>query len=410
MSQEPSKESMLIQSILLLIENGDDEGFKILIGQVPISRMEPQDKYHLLRSFLTPCFNYGRHRMTRDLIYTFDDADHLTDDSILYQLFGLVTFEEELVAFVIESFNQMKETQDNVTAGDVFDVMIEMDDGPNRYYACGRAESIMMELDYDSAKYFGDMAEQNEKYEVASYMREAQRRTAPFSKVPEYVKDHYHLKTQTEIWEILPDPVELSAESYVDNEDEAVKLLMSGVDDSGIYQGDRDELEKTTREIWGKMSNIQRRVQLAIIIDQLNRAYNSDNVTNAKVFRLLGPANSLVNSNNDTYHDICRRYGCRMLHCDCIEHVDPEERTLYDESDYDWFIQPHEDFASCYECQSRIPNRAAALRIPEIHGGWTGRFCSRECALSYQRVEPEQRQLLDVYLSELETIGLQSRE
>lgn len=403
-----TNEFNLIQAILLSIENGEEEVFKVLLEQVPLLHLEYPDKLHLILSFMVPCYKYSRHTMARELVYFFDDAPRLSDVSIFYRFFEEVTFPTPLLSFVVESFNQMQDTTDNVTAADVFDVMMGMDDTSNRYYACMRAEEVLMKLDYDSAKYFANMAEESEKLEMTRFMRGVQRREAPLSNIPEYVKNFYDVETQTGVWKILPDPVELSTDSYVDNEKEAIMLLVSGVNDSGIYTGDQDKLVEKTTDIWRKMTNSQRRAQLSVVIGQLNRGYNSDN-TNIKVFRLLGPANSIVASNNDTYHEICKHYGCRMLHCDCVEHSD-HDGTVYDEEHYDWFIQPWEKFASCYECQDRIPTRTAAIRIPRIHGGWTGRFCSRNCALSYEQIPIEERHLLDIYLGELENIGLQSRE
>jgi hypothetical protein len=116
------------------------------------------------------------------------------------------------------------------------------------------------------------------------------------------------------------------------------------------------------------------------LIDLCNISSHSDDdaaigllKTHLHVTRTLGPPQPSYSTDEDTRHEICVNYGCRMYSCVCEQRVDPDTDQIHNAEDVDWFDK------SCDVCSEEIEKACYALRRPYVKGGWVGCYCSLEC-------------------------------
>ena len=131
-------------------------------------------------------------------------------------------------------------------------------------------------------------------------------------------------------------------------------------------------------------------------------------------FREYGPVNTQYFISSDYKENIlshkCEKFGgCRMFLCsefeDTYSNGNSVDIMTDDTIELDWFR------GSCDLCESHIPKRHYAIRLPLPHGGWKGCYCNIEC-LSNSIPNPTD-QLTKTMISRLEeqldAIGIRDR-
>lgn len=420
-NEDISKEELLLQATLLSIENDSIDDVKVLVEKMPIFRMDPPLKVELLVSLLEKCQEYNRQEIARQIIYIFDQADKIEDDSIFYDLFGDRSVSDKTLYFLSIAFLNFKETDDIISWADIMDVFIKKDDSPDRIYACYRVTLVYGEKDYDSYVAYRDIADQEGAFKMMIYMNRKIQESSPYIDNPDYVQDFTdgNIPTDIQIIARLPDPIEGDNLVISLTPEEAANALTAGVKQAGFTIDDEQAAYNQIFQMWPRLSETDKRVMLEPVLKIAAQFINADN-TNLNLFRLMGPSNPFVGNLIDDQDDLCSQYGCRMLYCNCLGNRDLETGYVYKTGEYDWFIRPNEDMATCDECSGKMRNRAQALRLPHNQGGWLGRFCSEKCALQHQAWlenvplgaqgrDEYRRQLFALYLREITTIGLQYR-
>jgi len=121
------------------------------------------------------------------------------------------------------------------------------------------------------------------------------------------------------------------------------------------------------------------------------------------LFREFGPVNCIYSRSEYDPDHICSKYGgCRMFLCTEFEEVN--EDLLNEESDVEvqWF------YGYCDNCNKSISQKHFALRLPLLHGGWKGCYCSFRCLEG--DVEDENTATIVGRMKEqLQTIGIRDR-
>lgn len=431
MSQEQgdiTPEQAVFQIVLLSIENDNVVDFIEFANKIPFGDMDRHFSLEGLNKLLETCHLNGRHQLARYLIFIFDDtfendSSRITDDSVYYQIFGNRLFSDVLVMFMKESFANREAIEENevITWSEVMDVFAQGDNfafnNPNMPYACSRVTLVYGEQPYETYQQYHQLALSVNNVTMLGYIETKLQETSVVAPKPDYVVSFGDPPTETFVVDNLPEPTRDNLLTFDITPEEAVRAIQNapvGTYGEGVEQATFEQLI----EAWNKSSIDERRALLLPVLRTLATAKGADN--NFKLFRYMGPANPIDDLGLGDDEDPCVKYGCRMLYCNCADAHVPEDDYMYDPEEYDWFLRPGETRSTCDECFDQLINRARAVRIPLVGGGWTGRYCNKTCLLKAQskrehtEVEPTGRDVLlrqqwEIYFTEIQTIGLQDR-
>src|SRR6056297_2724745 len=404
---EINKGLKLIDAIVKSIENDSEDMAMSLLERLVLFRQDSSDKIVLFKRLSMACYDYGRQSIMRSIVYHFDESDKLTDSSILYDLFTTNEISNKILKFICKCFI---ESVDTITYNSIMVVFIGMDNSEEITTACKRLEKRFDPLSYDAYKGFRNLAREEGSTVVEEYMTIKMIENSPYVKEPSYVKnyEYSHSPNFFGILNKLSD-VEVPSDELLNlSPDEAGMILVSGLYETGISTDDREKAEYIFSKTWEESSVTARRLLIKPFINKVLTMKGSDN-TDILTFRLLGPSNPMLEGYEEDDDSMCSTYGCRMLYCNCYTNND------------NWFINEDQNLVSCDTCHLRFSNRTHAIRLPDKNGGWVGKFCCVQCAMKYQirvehvegrRVEREEirRQLLTLYMNEIEEIGLQKRQ
>lgn len=126
------------------------------------------------------------------------------------------------------------------------------------------------------------------------------------------------------------------------------------------------------------------------------------------IFQEFGPVNTIYNHYNHDHDnsDYTKYGGCRMLLCNEFEDcdVDGYQVDLLNEHDskINWFRN------KCDICYNNICAQHHALRLPLLHGGWKGCYCSFEC-MKQDIDDPCTALMVGRMKEQLETFGIRDR-
>lgn len=207
---------------------------------------------------------------------------------------------------------------------------------------------------------------------------------------PEWVSQDE--KPEDIIFQLSPPPIPEQTLTL----EEQVDLVTAGLQASGLTLADREESIEAVTAILKSATEEQKMELLRPVLEkeQLDSLQGD-----RELFRLLGPANPLYDSNNQQL----AFGGCRMFSCQLFDY--DEENMEY----YDWFN------GLCDTCHKGIARRQYALRMPIASGGWVGCYCSFQCLRRGidQREEDNRRPELAIRLmvdnieQQIKDIGIQ---
>ena len=440
----------LRNAAIVAIENGNTSKIKLIIGKMPLFRLAKYKVMEILIFLLARCQTVTNYEMARTLIYLFDETiegQSLSDDSYFYKLFLDLRCDEFLLAFVTKAFSKPDRLNNSrsevVTFSECIVAFMQMDQGPDMYYALSRAIDMYGEQTFSTYKHFQDFADREENVTVKAFMEAQIKKIAPFASAPSYVENFYYeggSPDETTVYYDIPlstdaDNIDVSQFSARD----AADILTAGMAQLGMSSEKIKQNYNRIVKDWKSANYTERQIltlklQEYIANKQDNPNPNSEsNLPESKsdrilkLFRLMGPSNTQSDrywtGEKDDSEEIslCDEYGCRMLYCVCNDLDDNEDGITYSPDDIDWFLLPYEKVSSCDNpgCLKRIKSREKAFRRPIPLGGWKGRYCSVKCAKKHLSIienttqsqgrDIAQRQLIDVYAKQLETWGIQER-
>lgn len=180
-----------------------------------------------------------------------------------------------------------------------------------------------------------------------------------------------------------------------------VERLTDGLQFLGISFEDIDHARQVLRTQLSIATTEEKYQILRPVMENRARQQLSSDVV---LFRILGPVNPVVDADLTSDGACCNFGGCRMLTCIDFDRYDVDTDTFDDETD--WFT------GNCQICFLKIANRAHAVRMPLVHGGWRGCYCSIECLRNdYSTTAPNiaQRAMIDRIEGQLDEYGIQDR-
>lgn len=199
------------------------------------------------------------------------------------------------------------------------------------------------------------------------------------------------LQPHRELMKLLPDEsVQWDQTNLLDKSvDEVVKALYRASRREGINFTTADESQLGSDLVYSSLRNLymqatpaERLVIVAPLANgehRLEYAKPENSPEAARIFRIVGPCNTLLDFNLNLDH-ICAYYGgCRMLTCTCSSTLDDDDAEISDFSDADAWRNREWFTGYCGQCNRRIDSRANTVRIPLPDGSWHGCYCSVKC-------------------------------
>ncbi len=403
-----------LQLVIRAIEADQDEDLAKYLNNIPLKSLSAEETDDLLMTFLeharlftrtnlTPIifnawqFVYPTQVKSRDRVVTkklggntikYNDLNVYTSEGtslpLMVDLFINPLYSFEILAFVRNSYPSVSFLKI------IFDLM-DYDIGTQIYFTCKRVLEVYGEQEKNV---YETLLESNrlKNSTIEEFLRDRIRRVADYAPIPVWVKNFTNGPIPKESDLKIPESPEINF--TIPTIDIAAQLLTAGLDDLGITPDEKSESIQKVRENLQKMSQIQQLEQLKPVLE-----YNigEEEETSLELFRLLGPANPLIQGEPEDM-----KYGGERMFTGDYYDYDPDLGVIED-----WF----EGF--CLKCDKRIRHRWHALRIPDYRGGWHGSYCSVKCArgaeLESENYDILTLVMLDLTVEQLIGIGIQDR-
>lgn len=288
---------------------------------------------------------------------------------------------------------------------EVIDELTHLDSNDNTMAACYKALAVFGPQSRDTIEVAlinaggtlsaddGPVNQDNVNQAVIEFLEYQLSKLPVMAPKPDWVNNFEpEVPSEDIIFELQPPQIEVPTLSL----DQQLDLLLDGLDASGLDLTDRERAREAIIAILNTSTPEQRQQLIYPVIEsQTLDSLQSDQ----RLFRLLGPANPLLNS---TPEELAFG-GCRMFSCAVFDY--DSEDLVY----YDWFT------GICDQCHRGIERRQWALRMPVAPGGWAGIYCSFDCLrkgvdqLEEDRRRPELaiRIMIDNIEHQIRTIGIQ---
>lgn len=379
------------------IQQGDTQRLGVLLKRLPLTKISSDEADTLIVQLLSLTYKSTQGESAK-LILTTWDAVHADDENwtlpAMTRLFLIVNFSDDMLTWIIGLF-------EDVTFMEIAQELIQYDADDTTRVALGRAVDLYNIPERDDAHIlFTQLHKEAVATEsipaielLASYMED----TAPFAEIPEWV--HNYLPELPEEDELVV-PQQPKPTFQLPDIETMVTQLTEGLEDYGLAASDIEEQKRVIQGQLATTTNEEKRILLEPILEAKNRENLADDVP---IYRILGPANAMADINLADEGECCRYGGCRMFTCVHFE-GDPDIPDE-DQEDIDWFT------GVCEECHLKIRVRVHAVRMPLIHGGWKGCYCSWKCVRqSLTQPDIAINAIIDRLERQLIRIGIQDRK
>jgi hypothetical protein len=408
------------------IQGDNINSLRPLLLKFPLEKLAPTYSDNLLQQLLSVCTLLNRANAAKVIMTRFIQANAMEEQLPLFtSLFLKLSFSDDILAFLARLYPEFTFSEHMVN-------LIGYDQAPIVPRACGRLISIYGEQRYITYKLLYDMAVEAENDRMMDYLTSKMEETADYAPKPAWVqnfvswqeiKEENGVPTVTETDNDViaiardrpapPGPQDVPYEDEIllpETEpvqfelpplDDMIDRLTDGLQFLGISFEDIDNARQILRTQLSIATTQEKYEILRPIMENRSRQQLSSDVV---LFRIFGPANPVVDADLTTEGPCCEFGGCRMLTCNDFDRYDPDTDTF--DEDADWFT------GNCQVCFLKIENRAHAVRMPLVHGGWRGCYCSMECLRNdYSTTGPNiaQRAMIDRIEGQLDEFGIQDR-
>lgn len=385
-----SKALKTIQLAIIYIKDDNIKGLELVLNAMPLDKLREESDV-LLSTFLSTCAGYDRADAAKLILEAWKVIYPPEEKiQILSRLFMLNAINVPTLAFVILS-------HEDYTYVELMDDLMAADNSPEVVSACGKADQVFGTQPYATYDIVRQHAEELENWHVEEYAIASMEEHAPYSPIPEWIKNYTGGPLLRESDLYVPETGEIPFE--IPPDEEAVELLTKGLTQLGISVGDMERAKESLRQRLAVSTRAEKINLLKPVMENQAEALLSGDLT---LFRLFGPANPLVNQDLTLGGKSSLYGGCRMFLCDVFDWVDDDNYYA------DWFT------GVCGSCHLRIRHRWHAIRKPRPHGGWVGCYCTWDCVkqslIDYEE-EPDlmTRELIKIFGKEIDEKGIQDR-
>jgi hypothetical protein len=404
-----SKSQVVLQMAIANIKNDDISGLSKILKIMPLNKLRDTNTYYtLLANFLGVCAGYDR----PDAVHVILEAWKQTydDDKIdfLSTLFMVNEIDLPTLSYVVLLHKDF-------TYVELMDDLIEEDNSPSILSACSKADKIFGPQPYETYKSVKTHADELENWVVSEYVTSNLEEVAPYQEKPKWVRNYTQgeLIPESEIYNLDTGDlnIKFGFSSNTEENDrsglfitlpsnsEIVKLLTEGLSQLGLTTNDEDKMKEYLLSVLETSTDEEKRKLIQPVIDnQIEQKLGGDKW----LFQIFGPANPLVNQDLTLPGKSNKYGGCRMFLCDVFDRDEDFDYIA------DWFT------GACETCHLRIKHRWYAVRKPRPHGGYSGCFCSWDCArnsIFENEEEPDilTHELINIFEEQINEIGIQDR-
>lgn len=289
-----------------------------------------------------------------------DDKQELIDP--IYESFKERNIKENNLPLINEFFmyteledEELKIICDNISTFSVLDFLIgftEYDDNEYVGIALENLDYIIQDEDISLYRTVLNFAKKRDRQHLKEYCLRKIKEFNIIAPIPSWIKKVSSIKMKEKVRIIFTE------EEWID---ETIKFMKEV---QGIVFED-EEKTRNALSLFYKSEDISKFERFSSKNEEVN-------------FNIEGPINR-----RERYSGICNG-ECKMLTCRCRVEVPYQLRDykdeLSDEEKEDWFNLYEQ---KCIECSKKILKKNYAFRFPLNDGGWTGCYCSTECAEKY---------------------------
>lgn len=382
------------------IQQGDTKRLGVLLKRLPLTKISSDEADAFLVQLLSLAYKYTQGESAKLILATWDEV-HADDENwtlpAMTRLFLLINFSDDMLTWIINLY-------EDVTFMEVAQDLLKYDANDTTRVALGRAVDLYTIPERDDAYIlFSQLYKEAKDAEsipaielFAAYMED----TAPFAEIPEWVHNYLPAGAELPQEDELKVPEQPKPTFQLPDIETMVNQLTEGLEDYGLAASDIEDQKRVLQGQLATTTNEEKRILLEPILEAKNRENLADDLP---IYRILGPANAMADINLAEEGECCRYGGCRMFTCVHFE-GDPDLPDE-DQEELDWFT------GVCEECHLKIRVSAHAVRLPLVHGGWKGCYCSWKCVRqSLTQPDIALNAIIDRLERQLIRIGIQDRK
>lgn len=383
--------TVTIQLAMDSIRNDDIDVLQVLFEKMPLEQLSRDDVTRLMTRFITIAAHFDRPEAIPIILREWERVQSPGDNIDFYPLLFLESMMTvDLLRFVSAALPDSSYM-------DVMDELISYDSNETVLLACQKALAVYGEQPVVNYKTLMESADDRGNNVIYNFMVSKIEDVNEFAPIPPWVKNFRPDNSLPRESELQPPPYQPPSFEIPDIET-IVRLLTEGLEAHGITFEDIEEAKNVLR---GRL-NVATLAEKVLILSPIMEIQSLENLqNNTELFRILGPANPLYDSDATQM----KYGGSRMFIANEFDFN--EEIGFYD----DWFR------GACDHCHLRIRYRWHAIRMPRPHGGWLGCYCSFECLrggldqkeLDEERPDLVTRNMIDSIEDQFEDIGIQDR-
>lgn len=359
--------SSLPQILLALqaITNQDLELLQDLLQKFPIQTLDIERSNLLLAQLLDACKNYNRTEACRIIVARWEETYPNQDIDFFTTLFQNTLLDKDTYAFLAKSFPEYSilSVISDLARGDSSENLLRVLD--NVFYAFGEQSPERLDIMRIEADSTGNFVLYNYlTNKLLPFQEEVEK--------PEWVKNfRKSLPTSQELEEEADEILTKAAEEGKETrkEDYSVETLVDYLTNGMAREGlSFENIEEGRLALRGLIPHLSQEELNSLLGGRVEETFIKGNLSllqeNLELFRILGPSNPQINAGVEDFLN----GQDRMFTCSIYDYDEEEDEF------FPWFT------GNCLTCMKRIPYYWYALRLPQASGGWSGCYCSFNCA------------------------------
>ena len=386
----------LLKDIQMAIYNDDTNKLTHLLNTLQYSRYSFDFLDALLATFINYCVEYNSNNSIETILDIWSayidiitgQLDHLTS------LFINERVSDDALKMIVKKYYYTKPIEYYI------ENLIQHESTPNTLLAVNKLADLFAPVNNNVWQYLYNLSIY--RYEshgitnelVESFIKEKLNETGPMIIKPKWIINTFNtLSTHNDLISKLYNKYNIPN----------IFPIFSSFNAMKIIPRPRESMDQL-KELYNQ-SNEKEKINL--LKPYLLSLYRLTLNQNPNIFKVVGPANIMVDADLSLDDPCCYYGGCRMFTChDYVEL--PNDIDEFSEINIYGFISWFK--GACDFCNNGIPYMHYAVRKPVYNGGWIGCYCSWECVIADTAADEfAVHQLIDIFKKELMTHTIYDR-